>query len=243
MNKDEARKILSAYRPADEGGATFTEALQEIERDPELSRWWAEEQVFDQAIATKVQTMPVPPELKSRLLQSRGPVPHDQGWGRKITLLAATLVVGAILFSSARGIFQPEDSLANYRDEMVSFVRLTPPLEMKSSELSQLLSQMQKNGMRPTDISLPPRLRELGSIGCRALRFRGHDVTLLCFKRADGRWVHLFILRGMALPGLSHIPDQTYATESDWMTAAWSDGGNTYLLALQGGREAVEKYF
>lgn len=243
MNKEEVRRILSAYRPENGRDPLFAEALQEVARDPELSHWWAEEQVFDQAIASKVQDMPVSAELKSRLLQAPlGRTPIHRGWGRNITLLAAAIAILAVLFSSWRGPFQPAVSLADYRDEMVTLVKLPLPLELENSDLPQLLAAAEKGGA-PSNISIPAKLRELEAEGCRMLRFRGHDVALICFKRADGRRAHLFVVASATLPSLPDARAPTYAAQGEWMTAAWSENGRAYLLAVQGDRGALEKYF
>lgn len=245
MNRDEVRGILSAYRPAngEPPDPFIAEALREAARDPELSRWWEEEQVFDQAIAAKVQGMPVSVELKSRLLQTAPlAISARHSWSRRITLLAAAIAISAVLFSSWRGPFQPAVSLADYRDEMISFVRIAPSLEMETNELSLLLGHLEKTGA-PSDISILPKLRELEATGCRTLRFRGQDVALICFKREDGRLAHLFFMESATLPRLSSAGDRTHAAQGEWMTAAWSERGHTYLLAVQGDQSALEKYF
>lgn len=243
MDKDEVRRILSACRSEETADPQFAEALRATARDQELSRWWAEEQIFDQAIARKVQNMPVAGELKARLLQMAPPLtPLGRSWARTITLLAASIAVAAVLFGSWRGPFQPAISLAEYQDEMVSFVRLPVALALESNDLPQLLDRVRKEG-GPANISTPPKLRQLEAKGCRTLRFRGHDVALICFKRPDGRTAHLFVLGNLALPGLAPARARTYAAQGEWMSAAWSENGQTYLLALQGGQSALEKYF
>lgn len=242
MNSDEARSILSAYRPEDADDPLFAEALKEVAADPELAQWWANEQLFDRAIASKVQSMPVPAGLKSRLLQMTPGRPEiRRNWGRQITLLAATIAIFAVLFSSWRGPFQPAVSLADYRDEMVTLVKVPLPLELENSDLSQLLARVEESGGL-SDISIPPKLRKLEAKGCRMLRFHGHDVGLICFNRANGRRAHLFVVASGALAPLSGAPGRVYAAQGEWMTAAWSENGHTYLLAVQGDRKALDEY-
>ena len=57
MNNEEAKLILQAYRPGgqDANDPRFREALEQARRDPELARWFANEQALDSRISTKVQ--------------------------------------------------------------------------------------------------------------------------------------------------------------------------------------------
>ena len=57
MDEQEARLILQGYRPGgqDQSDPHFSEALQEVMRNPELAQWFADEQAFDQAIATHLE--------------------------------------------------------------------------------------------------------------------------------------------------------------------------------------------
>src|ERR1041385_6888235 len=81
MNEQEARLILQACRPGDldHSDPQIAEALGEVERNPELARWFAEEQAFDRAMAAHLQAVPAPFGLKTRILA--------QGIDRKSTRL------------------------------------------------------------------------------------------------------------------------------------------------------------
>ena len=71
MNNQEAKLILQAYRCGgqDASDPPFAEALEQARRDPELQKWFAEENAIDARIQTSLQTaVPVPRELKSNLL-------------------------------------------------------------------------------------------------------------------------------------------------------------------------------
>lgn len=70
MDSAEARVRLSLYRPGvdDAADPLFAEALELSRQDPELSRWLAQEQALDAALATKLNLSPVPPDLQTNLL-------------------------------------------------------------------------------------------------------------------------------------------------------------------------------
>ncbi len=243
MDKAEIRAILSAYRvnePETED-ARFQQAKAEATADPELAQWWTEQQELDRVIAAKLQSGDVPRGLKTQLTAWEKRTVQRNSWNRGILLAAASIVALAVMFSSWRGPFQPAVSLAEYRDEMVSFVRLDPPLDLESSQMTRLTAFLKEQG-GPSQISLPRQLQELDLAGCRRLRFRGHDVALVCFQRGNGELVHLFVVDRKALAKRTGSGDPQFAAEEDWMTATWVEGEHAYLLTLKGSRETLEKY-
>ena len=80
-------------------------------------------------------------------------------------------------------------------------------------------------------------------MGCRTLRFRGHNVALLCFKRAEGDLIHLLVIDRKAMKIKNNARDPQYTPEGDWMTATWQDDNHTYLIAAKSDRDSLAKYF
>ena len=246
MDNHEARSILSAYRAGESlgGDARFEDALHEAERDPALAQWWDEEQELDRVIADKFQGGKIPAGLKARLLEPNLiHLPTRASWPRRIALLAASIVLLAVFFGSWRGLFQPANSLADYRDEMVSFVRLDPALDLKTAQLARV-TEFLKERAAPNELEMPPGLQQMEPVGCRTLRYRGADVALVCFRRADGNLVHLFVIErpGMG-KSLASRQEPKFAAAGEWMTASWTRGGHVYLLAAKGDHDAIAKYF
>ncbi|HEX6567076.1 MAG TPA: hypothetical protein VF020_22490, partial [Chthoniobacterales bacterium] len=66
MNSDAAKEILSAYRSRDRDGADpiFHEALNQMESDSELRKWFEEQQDLDQAIREKLASIEPPADLQ-----------------------------------------------------------------------------------------------------------------------------------------------------------------------------------
>ncbi len=244
MDRAEIRAILSAYRPGDPemDEARFQQAKAAAEADPELARWWAEQQEFDRVIASKLASAEVPRGLKTQLTAWEKRTAQRSSWSRGVLLAAACIVAAAVFFSSWRGPFQPAASLADYRDEMVSFVRLQPPLDLKTSDAARAIAFLKENGA-PVPASLPQRLRELEAAGCRKLRFRGHDVALICFKREDGELIHMLVIDRSAFSRWAgNSKDPQLGTENGWSTATWMDDEHAYLLTTKGSREVIERY-
>lgn len=243
MNSQEARAFLALHRAGEQlDDPRFAAAEEQAAADPELARWWAEEQEFDRAIAAGLAAVPVPEELKARL-SSRQIVsflPY-RGWQRGLLLAAAMIIALAVLFGSWEGPFQSAVSLADYRDEMISFIKMTPPLELETKDLTKVEAYL-KTADAPLPFAIPEPLQALEPIGCRVLRFRGENVSLICFKRSGDRLIHLFILPRSVLRQFSGSEERTFAPEEAWMTATWIEREQIYLLAVQGDRADTEKF-
>jgi hypothetical protein len=116
-----------------------------------------------------------------------------QKWRKPALFAAAAIILLATFFGWRRRVFQTGASLADYRDEMVSFIRIDPPLELETNDFSRIKSFLQKSGA-PSEANMPPAMQKLPLFGCRTLRFRGHDVALICFNQGDGRVAHLLVI-------------------------------------------------
>ena len=247
MNKDEIRKILSSVRP---GGQDATDPLiasakESAQKDPELARWFEEQQEFDRKFAEVVDEIPIPAGLQTRIMAAgasgRTRIRQGSLWPRRIGWAAAAIVVLVALFSSWRGLFQPVVSLADFRGEMISFIKLVPPLELESRDLERIQTWLSRTDA-PADVSVPPGLSALEPVGCRVLFFRGQKVTLICFRRNGTRLAHLLVLDHLALRSLRADGAPIFAQDGEWMTAAWHRKGRIYVLAAQGDRALLERY-
>lgn len=245
MDKSEIRALLSAYRPGDPETADprFQQAKAEAEADPELAPWWAEQQEVDRIFSFKLQSAKVPPDLKKRITAWEKRGSRRSSWNRAAMLAAACIVALAVLFGSWRGPFQPAVSLADYRDEMVSFIRIDPSLDMNTSDLSRI-STFLENGGAPSQLKFPEKLEQTQHLlGCRILRFRGHDVALVCFGREQGELIHVFVVDRAAMSDLRERDKVLhYQKVGAWMTASWVEGNQAYLLTVEGDRAKLEKY-
>ena len=245
MNEDAfLRGILSVHRGHESEAIDprFAEARGKAESNSGLTQWWEREKEVDRMIGAKLASVAVPADLKARLIsRQKIAAPLRSRWTRAALLAAACLVALGVFYGSWRGPFRPAFALADYRDEMVGFIKVDPTLEMKSPDLAQVEDWLQKN-RAPSELVLPKKLQELEPIGCRTLRFRGRDVALICFKRKEGGLLHLFVVHHTAVPGVKESGRPQVAAQRDWMTAAWREGEMIYLMAAQGDRPAIESY-
>ena len=244
MEKDRVQSILSVYRPGDQDEADpfFAEAKAELARDPELARWFEQEQAFDRAISEKLADLVAPFGLKTRILASATPVATRQwSWTARLSLAAAALILLAQIVGLWHTQSQKTRTLAHYQQEMVSFIKLDPPLEVESHDLAKMQTWLgQENA--PSRMNLPPRLAALQPVGCRVLWFRDHKVTLLCFQRGGDNLAHLFVIDRAALPKLKPGAKPVFAGEGEWMTASWAKEDHAYMLVTRGDRDTLLRY-
>lgn len=243
MDKPQIRAILGLDRAADPAcdDPRFREARQEADRDRELSELVREDQEIDRLIAAKLQETRVPAGLKARLSARPRLVHVHRDWTRRALLAAACLIGLAVLFGSWRGPFAPAVTFGEYADEMVSFVRIDPPLSLKTKEYEPIKEFLQKSDA-PSRFQLASNLRELSPVGCRVLKFRGRDVSLVCFRHPNGKLMHLFVVDASALPDLARGGQPRFLENDGWSTAAWVEGDQAYLVAGAGGREVIQPY-
>jgi uncharacterized membrane protein YbaN (DUF454 family) len=244
MDEQQARLILQAYRPGDQdqNDPQFAEALEEMRKNPELARWFAEEREFDLAVAAHLESVAAPYGLKTRILaQARPPATSATSrWAAGLAVVAALLFLFAQIVSLWRESSHPSTALPDYTREMVSFVRLTPPLELESKDLGAIKQWLAQKEMPALEV--PARLAALDPVGCRVLSFRGRDVTLICFQRDKKRLAHLFVVDRSALPKLKPGAAPIFSREGDWTTASWAEKDRAYTIAVQGGPDAARRY-
>ncbi len=244
MNKNEARLILAAYRPGGQDAADpfFAEALDAAAKEPELARWFAEEREFDRAIAARLESVAAPFGLKTRILaKARAVSTSKSTWAASLAVVAAVLFLLAQIVNLWRDTSRASAALPDYQREMVSFIQLTPPLELESSDLDKIKDWLAKKDI--AQIAVPPRLATLESVGCRVLSFRNRKVTLICFRRGEGKnLAHLFVVDRAALPKLRSGAAPVFAQEGAWTTASWAEKDRVYMIAVQGDQTVAERF-
>jgi hypothetical protein len=240
MNNEEAKLILQAYRPGgqDANDPRFREALEQAQRDPELARWFTNEQALDSRISAKLKTAIAPPtNLKSQLLAQRKILRPVPWWRQPVWQLAAAACV-ALLVTIAAVWLKPSGAtdFSQYRSEMAEFAgKKLDRLDLMShdvKEIRQWLTQKDAHG----DLVLPAGLDGRPSVGCRLLGWHGKKVSLICFDLANHQMAHLLVVDRDAFrdaPAESPVFNQV----GEVATVSWSRGNQTYLIASKGGTE------
>jgi len=241
MNRDQAKEILLRYRPGrdDATDPQVAEALMLVDWDPELARWFEQQQRADAAIRAGLREAHVPDDLKQRILAEEKIVRADFGRRKPMMLAAAAaiLLAGAI---SGWVYWREVNGWSAYRAEMVHYVASSYNMYIKADnfdELRQVLAQRQW----PTDFIVPDRLQSVTVLGGGAMQWKGHKVALACMKQ-NNRNLWLFVIDKAGIPNAPDAETPRLMIIEDMPTAAWSQGDNAYLLAARADEAFLKKY-
>lgn len=255
MTNEEAKFILRACRPGgqDARDPQCAEALAQLERDPELARWFERERQFDQALARKLKQAPVPPYLPAMIFAgAKMARTESSGRVRRLLALAAgvALLLGGALFgframrtpppdlrragSASAGVFQ------DFQRDMVELIRSgSYALQLHASDHSAirqwLASQRGQSGF-----VVPPGIANAPAFGCQVLEWRAASVTLVCF-RHQGSFVHLFVIDAGLLKDAPAETTPQLVQVGENLAAHWTNQGKTYVLTGLNDAQALRR--
>jgi hypothetical protein len=239
MNTEEAKFILSAYRPngADTADAAFGDALRMAGDDPHLGAWFSQSRAHDAAAAAKLRQIAPPAGLREAILAgarvSNARARGGFGWGWAAGLAAAAVLAFGVFSMRAPVRDQANPSaFGGFAINDMVYGRHGSHGEASSALIAQL--QTKGAGMpAPESIDFD----KLKSTGCRTLSFAGHDVMEVCFAR-DGTEFHFYMARR---EGSEEAEGPSFVSEAAGSAAVWSDSRFTYALATTAGVEALHR--
>jgi hypothetical protein len=234
MTHREAKSLLEVYRAsgADAGDPRFGEALERLKTDPELARWFGQEQAFDAAISRHVKAGPVPAGLKAAILAGEKVLAHLAWWRlvnwRRMAALALVLWTAAGLFVFS--LQKTRNLLAASREAIRMAEERSTSRPGVKTDLEELRSWLARCRV-PPDFEVPLRLRRLPLVDYNLVPVRDRTAAVLCFRLAGKTQLKLFVMDQIQDAAL--LPDGTLRTmeDGDWGAAIWSDKGKTYVLA------------
>jgi anti-sigma factor RsiW len=235
VNNDEAKLILSAYRPGgeDANDARFAEALAQAGRDPELAAWFKEQRRFDSAISDALEAVPPPGDLRAKILAG-GRVSRSQVWSTPRRILA--LAAGIVLLAALAGIwFNRSAGLDRWQRDALAIIPMfgtgAEHFDLENKDPSVLQQWLQTQNA-PAPDAMPVALQTLPALGCKTIRSGGHAVSIICFQMRTGEFIHLVVTEQGTL---SRPPPSAprFVQEDGWRTASWSAHGRAYMLATK----------
>ena len=246
MNRSEAQRVLLLYRPgiAKTGDPEMMEALELARSDPELGRWFEQHRRFQKAMGARFREIEVPAHLRTGILAraqvSEPVISQPRLWLRSPWWLAAAAVV--ILTCLAALWLKPHraDQFANYRARMVSGALREYQMDIKTNDMRLVRQDLASRGA-PADYVVPPGLARLHLTGGGRLTWRNNPVTMVCFDRGDKQMLFLFVLNRGAI---QDPPPTTPRMEkvNELLTASWTQGDKTYVLAGPEEARFLQKY-
>lgn len=250
MTNDQAKQILQLYRPgtADAADPEFAEALAACEHDAELKQWFSQHCALYAAIRSKLKKIPVPEGFKEQIIAERQ-VHQTPVWQKAILAAGAVaLVAMAVMFVAPH--IQPGEphNFAAYRSFMGSFAEKSYWMEFTSTNLDAVRTFLAQNN-HFADYVMPENLQKNAKVlGCASTTWQGKPVTMICF--ATGRptqpgfpsdlW--LFITANTIAKDAPQASKPKIEKSNDLITANWTVGNRTYVLATKGDAQFLSKY-
>ena len=241
MNNQEAKLILQAYRADGQDAANpfFAEALEQARHDPELQKWFAEENALNARLQVRLETaIPVPAGLKADLLALRKTARPIPWWFQPMKLAAAAVILlslGAMLFL----LLQKSAPLASFRETMArSSAQTQEHVAFESHDFGKIRQWLQNRHM-DTNFDLPVMLQAGVPQGCRTVDWNGRKATMICLF-VNGEHMDLFVMDRTGLPDFPENSTPQFAKAGGLMTATWETGQKVYLLTGQS-KELLQK--
>lgn len=242
MDSQQAKEILVGYRHGTDDAADpfFSEALQAVERDPVLRKWFEQQRYIDAGLRDKFSKIDVPENLCASILEKQKVVPFHVWWKKPAWIAAAAGVVLLVTASALLLGSRPSPALLAYRKAMVDFALHGYNMDMKTSDDAQLRQAFGQKHW-PGDYRLPEPLALVRLEGGAALTWSGHKVNMLCFRTTEKRSLWLFVIDRTALPDAPADKKTKFATIEGLTAMMWSDGGKTYMLTGEVEPDSLKK--
>ena len=195
-------------------------------------------------MSAKFQQIEVPAHLKISLLAQKPVrqtfIPPQPWWQSPVWLTAAVAVLLLLGLAGAWLKPQPPDRFANYQSRMVSEALREYRMDLVTNDMQQVRQFMVSRGA-PADYDLTPGLGHLQLTGGGRLTWRSQPVTMVCFDRGDKQMLFLFVMKRS---GVKDPPpaNPRLAKVHQMLTASWTHGDNTYVLAGPEEADFVKKY-
>jgi hypothetical protein len=249
MTNEQAKEILKLYRPGttDAADPAFAEALDLCQRDAGLKEWFGTHCALYTALRAKFKQIAVPEGFKEQIIAERRAY-ATPFWQRTILVAGAIALVVMLVFElQLRQPREPHD-FAAYRSYMESFAVRGYGMDTSVTNLDQIHAYfVQRKAI--ADYVLPADLQKNAkAAGCVATTWQGKEVSMICFQsgrplapnQESDLW--LFITDRTAATGAPTASTPSFAKVNGFITASWTIGNRTYVLATEGDEQFLGKF-
>jgi hypothetical protein len=255
MTYSEAKEVLKLYRPgtADADDPEFAEALAQCERDAELKKWFGEHCALYSAMRAKFKQIAVPEGLKEQIIAERkvhtGTVPM---WQKAVLAVGAVAAIALIFFQISTN-WKPKEptDFAHFSEYIVgNTLRGYNSMDTNTSNLDAIRQFLaQTNDI--ADYDLPVNLQKNAQpAGCVATKWQGKKVSMICFQtgrplkpnRPSDLWLFVIDRSSATDSPTSAKPMYKQGPEPGVITASWTVGNRSYVLATEGDQKFLEQF-
>ncbi len=246
MTIAEAKTILAVYRnESDAKDPLIAQALALADQNSELRTWLTTSLNFDKELSTAISQIPLPSDLKQKIIehvQAAGPQQKFVSLllpGFALALAASIVVALGLYFflnanrNSPAQVAMDQAALKDFAARLIS----SQQINLAVTDVSEGEMRAWLHGKRsPATFTIPSVLANADRVGCQTYKIVRHRMSLMSFKVADDRLVHLFIARSK---GIRRFTTRELKDEDGIGIATWSDGAFFYILADPGGLESL----
>lgn len=232
-----------AWRPGhgDLRDPQVAEALEQARRDPELQAWLEKHAAFQRTMEKGFRQVPIPEDLRERILSGRRVVKVGFWTWRREWLSAAAVVMLLLGLAAFWLRPAPGDSFGEFRERTVRGVqRVYPAMDIVTNDMAQVRKFLASRNS-PADYKLPVGLSRLPVLGAGILSWKGRGVSMVCLDSTDAGTLFLFVL-DQSLVETPPPASPEFVPVFELMTASWTEGGKVFILAGSGGMEALHRH-
>lgn len=242
MDNQKAKDILACYRPGrdDQADPQFAAALEQARHDPDLARWLEQQAGLDAALREKFKQIPVPAELREKVL-AQLPARRVVVWWWQPAFRAAAAALAVLATIASFWLLHPRDTFDTYRQQMAGLVSGEYEMSLKSKDLNEIRDYLASQGW-PSEYALTPAIQRLEAEGGSIIKWHGKKISLVCVEAGQNKDLFLFVVPRSVLPDAPATESPQFATVGGMMTAAWTAGDKTYLLAGHGDEQLLRRY-
>jgi uncharacterized membrane protein YbaN (DUF454 family) len=255
VTRQQAKEILAAYRPwaADANDPEFAGALALARQDAELGRWFEEHCAVQSAIRERFKQFAVPPGFKEQIVSEHRARSKVIWWRQPVSPLMAAAAVLLVAIGIAVLWLRPPSgpaeivNTATFRNRMEGQALRVYPMTLETNDLNQIRADLAQQ-QAPADFVLPARLAQTALTGCGVLNWQDKPVSMICFltgrplppgSKSD---LFLFVVDRGALPDAPATSTPEINPGTKLITATWTMGNKTYVLATYGDADFIRQY-
>lgn len=245
MNREEAKTVLRAWREgiAPAGDPVIDEAFARLETDRVLAEWFESERTFDGRVENAVAGIPVPSDLRARILAAAPPKAggRKSGGGKirrfpAVLSLAASLIaltfVGVLVFDPSA--LEAEPDLAEFHNYVSEAMSMPADPGTESEDFAELQRYLADHRAVVPD-ALPEELASLSPTGANVTEWLGRVVSVVHLRDDRGQGYRLFLLPATAVPEAEELPSKPELRRlRKTSLLIWAKDGILYGLATGG---------